>query len=113
MDNPMQFIDKWNQTKAKSCKIYLRPEAHGDQLYGVEFRFNGQSLNINEDKFISLCSRVFSDSKGTMQITTDIGSFHSGILYATVLFCNHGYSPKIICRTLDFILDEIFPDLAK
>lgn len=111
MVDPMYFIDEWNRTNR--MKIHLRPVTHDSNLYGVEARFVGNSFAMGETAFDVFRNRIFTTSKGLMQVMTGIDEFRSGVLYLAVLFCNHDYSPKIVTRTLDLIFNEIFPDLVK
>lgn len=111
MVDPMYFIDEWNRTNKQ--KIFLRPVTYDSNLYGVEARFFGNSFDIGEVEFDTFCNRVLANSKGLMQVMTGIDEFRSGVLYIAILFCNHDYSPVTVTRTLDFLFNEVFPDLAK
>lgn len=107
----MMFIQGWNAS-SHQVRAYLRAEVQDGLLFGVEVRFRGQDFPIDTETFEQLCSRIFSVSKGCMQTTSTEDDFRSGILHIAVLFCNHGYTPAIITSTLEFILNEILPEIA-
>lgn len=111
-DAPMLFIKAWNDKDSKGVNVHLRPETQGKSLYGVDFRFSGRSFSLDEKTFEKLCNRIYTNSKNLMQVTTSADDFRSGIMYVAVLFCNHGYNPKIVTKTLDFILNKVFPSLT-
>lgn len=92
----------------------MRPEVYDNELFGVEFRFSGRLFDIGDEAtFNKFCNRVHTMSKGSMLVSTDLMNFRVGILQIKVLFYNHGYSPRIVYKTLKFILEEVFPSLAK
>jgi len=120
LDGPMHFINKWNASNdAKRMQVFLRPEtqngcAHeSDNLFGIDVRFPSNGFKMDAETFDELRNRVYTSSKGLMQVMTSVDSFRTGVMYIAVLFCNHGYTPKIIAKTLDFLMNEVFPDLAK
>lgn len=112
--DPMTFINEWNSdSQRRTDKVFLRPEAQDNQLYNVEVRFCGQVHRTGLDEYTQLCNRIFTVSKGIMHVTSLAGDFTAGILRIAVLFCNHGYSDRIVVDTLDFLVDEALPGLAK
>lgn len=106
----IEFINDWNASEHQP-RVALRAVTQGDRLFGVEVRFCGREFRTDAEIFNTLCNRIFSVSKGSVQVTSSEGDFRSGILYIAVLFFNHGYQPEYITETLKFITDEILPDL--
>lgn len=107
----VQFINEWNAEKSKKTKISIRLENGGEDLYGVDFRFRRRHYSLDEKTFKTLRSRVYTNSKNLMKVTSSYEDFISGILYVSILFQNIGYNPKKLVKTLHFILDDVFPEL--
>jgi len=120
MDSPVLFICDWNvSANAQSLKVYLRADTQAsctygsDELFGVDIRFPSNRFKVAEETFDKLRNRIYANSKNLMQVTTSFDLFRVGAMYITVLCANHGYNPAIVTRTLNFLLNEVFPDLAK